>query len=71
MRKTRAGELLKGAVPFIPLTPFGKITLSEVIGISHLIIIPLFVIGGILLFRWFENKGLKFEYLGWYFLSKI
>ena len=37
---------------------FGKITLPAVIGISHWIIIPLFVIGGILLFRWFEKKGL-------------
>ena len=37
---------------------FGKITLPAVIGMSHWIIIPLFVIGGILLFRWFEKKGL-------------
>ncbi|HOO90760.1 MAG TPA: YeeE/YedE thiosulfate transporter family protein [Syntrophales bacterium] len=37
---------------------FGKITLPEVLGLNHWIIIPLFVIGGLLLFRWFEKKGL-------------
>ncbi len=37
---------------------FGKVTLPEVLGINHWIIIPLFVVGGILLFRWFEKKGL-------------
>lgn len=37
---------------------FGKITLPEVIGVNHWMIIPLFFIGGLLLFRWFEKKGL-------------
>lgn len=36
----------------------GKITLPQVIGVSHWIIIPLFVIGGLFLFRWFERKRL-------------
>ena len=37
---------------------FGKITLPQVLGLNHWIIILLFVIGGVLLFRWFEKKGL-------------
>jgi len=37
---------------------FGKITLPEVLGINHWIIIILFVIGALFLFRWFEKKGL-------------
>jgi uncharacterized membrane protein YedE/YeeE len=36
----------------------GKITLPEVLGIHHWIIIPVFVAGGLLLFRWLEKKGL-------------
>ena len=36
----------------------GKITIPQVIGVSHWIIISLFVIGGLLLFRWFEKKEL-------------
>jgi hypothetical protein len=37
---------------------FGKITLPEVLGIHHWVLIPIFVIGGLLLFRWLEKKGL-------------
>ena len=37
---------------------FGKITIPQVIGVNHWVIIPLFVIGGLLLFRWFEKKEL-------------
>lgn len=37
---------------------FGKITLPEILGLNHWVIIPLFFIGGLLLFRWFEKKGL-------------
>ena len=37
---------------------YGKITLPQVLGISHWFIIPVFVAGTILLFRWFERKGL-------------
>jgi uncharacterized RDD family membrane protein YckC len=36
----------------------GKITIPQVIGVNHWIIIPLFVIGGLLLFWWFEKKKL-------------
>jgi uncharacterized protein len=36
----------------------GKITLPQVLGINHWFIIPLFVVGGVALFRWFEKKGL-------------
>jgi len=35
---------------------FGKITIAQVIGVNHWIIIPLFVIGGLLPFWWFEKK---------------
>lgn len=37
---------------------FGKITLPQVLGLNHWFIIPLFIIGGLYLFRWFEKKGL-------------
>jgi uncharacterized membrane protein YedE/YeeE len=36
----------------------GKITFPQVLGVNHWIIIPLMVIGGLLLFYWFEKKGL-------------
>ena len=36
----------------------GKITLPQVLGINHWPVIIVFVIGSILLFRWFEKKGL-------------
>jgi hypothetical protein len=36
----------------------GKITLPQVFGVNHWFIIPLLVIGGLLLFRWFEKKEL-------------
>ena len=36
----------------------GKITVPQVLGVSHWVIIPLFVVGAVLLFRWFEKKGL-------------
>jgi uncharacterized membrane protein YedE/YeeE len=36
----------------------GKITFPQVLGVNHWIIIPIFVIGGFILFRWFEKKGL-------------
>ena len=36
----------------------GKITLPQILGVNHWLIIPIFVIGGLLLFRWFEKKGL-------------
>lgn len=37
---------------------FGKITLPQVLGVSHWLIIPMFIVAGMLLFRWFEKKGL-------------
>ncbi|MCX5799682.1 MAG: YeeE/YedE thiosulfate transporter family protein [Proteobacteria bacterium] len=37
---------------------YGKITIPEVLGVNHWIIIVLFVIGGLFFFRWFEKKGL-------------
>jgi len=36
----------------------GKITFPQVLGVNHWIIIAIIVIGGLLLFRWFEKKGL-------------
>ena len=37
---------------------FGKITLPQILGINPWIIIVILIIGGLLLFRWFERKGL-------------
>jgi uncharacterized membrane protein YedE/YeeE len=37
---------------------FGKITVPQVLGINHWPVIIVFVIGSIMLFRWFEKKGL-------------
>jgi len=36
----------------------GKIALPQVLGVSHWIVIPVFLAGGLVLFRWFEKKGL-------------
>ncbi len=36
----------------------GKITFPQVLGVNHWIILAIIVIGGLLLFRWFEKKGL-------------
>ena len=36
----------------------GKITFPQVLGVNHWIIIAIIVIGGLLLLRWFEKKGL-------------
>jgi uncharacterized protein len=36
----------------------GRITLPQVLGISHWLIIPIFILGAFLLFWWFERKGL-------------
>ena len=51
------------AYPFLKKTvltwgDFGKITLPQVLGVNHWVIIPILVVGGLLLFRWFEKKGL-------------
>ena len=37
---------------------FGKITLPEILGVNHWILILTFLIGGAMLFRWFEKRGL-------------
>jgi len=36
----------------------GKITIPQVLGVNHWVVIIAFVLGGILMFRWFEKKGL-------------
>ena len=36
----------------------GKITFPQILGVNHWVIIAIIVIGGLLLFRWFEKKGL-------------
>ncbi len=36
----------------------GEITFPQVVGLNHWFVIPVFVIGGLALFRWFEKKGL-------------
>jgi uncharacterized membrane protein YedE/YeeE len=36
----------------------GKITFPEVLGVNHWIIVAIIVIGGLVLFWWFEKKGL-------------
>jgi hypothetical protein len=37
---------------------YGKITIPEALGINHWIVIVIFIISGLLLFRWFEKKKL-------------
>ncbi|MFA5074181.1 MAG: DUF6691 family protein [Nitrospirota bacterium] len=37
---------------------YGKITVPQMLGIHHWFVIVVFVLGTILLFRWFEKKGL-------------
>jgi hypothetical protein len=36
----------------------GKITLPQVLGVNHWIVIPVFIGGALLLFRWLEKKAL-------------
>lgn len=61
--------MLAGAAIFAEIYPvlktsvltwgdFGKITLPQVLGVNPWIIIVLFLIAAVLLFRWFEKKGL-------------
>ena len=61
--------MLAGAMIFVETYPalkttvltwgnYGKITLPQVLGVNHWIIIVPFSVGVILLFRWFEKKGL-------------
>ena len=37
---------------------FGQITIPQVLGLNHWVIIPIFVVGALTLFRWFEKKRL-------------
>lgn len=37
---------------------YGKITLPELLGVNHWMIIPLFIVGVVFLCRWLEKKGL-------------
>lgn len=51
------------AYPFLKETVLtwgnlGKITFPQVLGVNHWIVIAIVVVGGLLLFRWFEKKGL-------------
>jgi len=62
------GMLLGAAVfaesyPFLKATvltwgDFGKITIPGILGIKHWIVIGVFIVAGLGLFRWFEKKGL-------------
>ena len=36
----------------------GKITLPQVLGVNHWVIVPIFIVGALALFRWFGKKGL-------------
>ena len=55
--------LFAEAYPFLLKTvytwgDFGKITVPQMLGINHWFIIPLFIVGAVLLFRWLEQRGL-------------
>lgn len=51
------------AYPFLKKTVmtwgnYGKVTLQDVTGVSHWVIIPLFIIAGLIIFVMFEKKGI-------------
>ena len=61
--------MLVGAAVFVEVYPalktsiltwgkLGKITLPQVLGVNHWVIVPIFIVGALALFRWFEKKGL-------------
>jgi uncharacterized membrane protein YedE/YeeE len=59
---TGAG-LFAEAYPWLKATVYnwgdlGKITLPQLLGVNHWVVIPVFIVGAVLLFRWFEKKGL-------------
>jgi uncharacterized membrane protein YedE/YeeE len=59
---TGAG-LFAEAYPLMQITvltwgDFGAITLPQVLGVNHWLVIFIFVVAGIVLLRWFEKKGL-------------
>jgi len=37
---------------------YGKITIPQVLGVNHWIIIFILIVIGLFMFRWFEKKGL-------------
>jgi hypothetical protein len=37
---------------------FGEITLPQLLGLSHWVIVPVFIVGALVLFWWFEKKGI-------------
>jgi uncharacterized protein len=37
---------------------YGKLTIPQMLGVSHWVVIPVFIVVVVLLFRWFEKKGL-------------
>ncbi|PIP08688.1 MAG: YeeE/YedE family protein [Syntrophobacteraceae bacterium CG23_combo_of_CG06-09_8_20_14_all_50_8] len=37
---------------------YGKITIPQALGVNHWLIVILFIVIGVLMFRWFEKKGL-------------
>lgn len=47
---------LKGTV--LTWGAFGKITVPQIFGLNHWLVIIVLVIAGLVLFRWFERKGL-------------
>lgn len=54
-------SLFAEAYPFIAKTVYtwgnlGRITLPQVLGVSHWVVIPLFIAGTLLLFGWLEKK---------------
>jgi uncharacterized membrane protein YedE/YeeE len=55
--------LFAEAYPFLLKTVYtwgdlGKITLPQVLGVSHWVIIPIFIAAALLFFRWLEKMGL-------------
>jgi hypothetical protein len=55
--------LFAEAYPFLKATvltwgDFGKITIPQILGVNHWPVIVVIVVLGVLLFRWFEKKGL-------------
>lgn len=55
--------LFAEAYPWLKVTVYtwgdlGKITLPGILGVNHWVIIPLFIVGVLFLFRWLEKKGL-------------
>ena len=37
---------------------FGEITLPQLLGLSHWVIVPVLIVGALVLFWWFEKKGI-------------